>query len=198
MAALTSRGGIVALPTESSFALCASPFDEQAVQQIFALKGRPDGKPLLVLIGAVEQVPRLVGVLSPVARDLMTALWPGPLTLVLPAVPTLSTTVTAGTGTIGVRLPPSEPLRTLLQRTGPLTGTSANRAGEAPLHTAADVSTYFPSIDLVVDLEPTGGAAASTIAAVQQHEIVLLRPGPVTIEQVRAVAKRRGINVRVA
>jgi L-threonylcarbamoyladenylate synthase len=159
-----SAGGVMAIPTESSYALAASPFHEDALHAVVRGKGRPDDKPLLVLIGAVDQVGLLVETVPPAADLLIRSFWPGPLTLVLSARPSLPRVLTAGSGTVGIRLPAYPLLRKLLMRTGPLTGTSANRSGQRPLCTADEVvAILHDDVQLVLDAGTTPGGAPSTV-----------------------------------
>jgi len=97
---LVQAGGVIAVPTETYYGLGVNPFDAAAVGRLLSIKGRPDGKPILILIGEQAQLQDLVTSVPPVARVLMEAYWPGPLTLVLPACARLPESVTAGTGTV--------------------------------------------------------------------------------------------------
>ena len=193
LAALIRSGGLLAAPTESSYALCVSPFDAHAVDRLCAVKGRAESKPILVLIGHRDQLKTVAAGVPAAAETLISRCWPGPLTLVLPAIPSLPVALTAGTGTIGVRLPAYPSLVELLTIVGPLTGTSANRAGAAPLMTAAEVANEFAAeVDAVVDLGPAGGHAPSTLVDVREADVRLLREGPITAEQLRAMLTPAG------
>ena len=97
------RGGVIAFPTETYYALSVDPFNAEGVARVQAIKGRPDGKPLLILIGERAQLTELVAEVPAAGQALMDAFWPGPLTIVFPADPRLPDGVTAGTGTVGVR-----------------------------------------------------------------------------------------------
>lgn len=196
LAAEVSRGAVLALPTESSYALCVSPFQARAVERLIAAKGRPDNKPILVLIGQRDQLTGLVWSIPPPAEVLMERFWPGSLTMVLPAPPSLPSSLTAGTGTIGIRLPAHDRLRAVLTATGPLTGTSANRSGAAPCSTAAQVAEEFPvEVDTVVDCGLVGGAAPSTLVTFEPTRILVLREGPVTMAMLREVLTPVGVEV---
>ena len=164
VANVIAGGGVIAVPTESSYALAASPFHTDALRALVRAKGRPDGKPILVLIGAVDQVRMLAATVPPVAELLIRSFWPGPLTLVLPARSTLSPLLTANTGTIGIRLPAYPLLRQLLVRVGPLTGTSANRSGESSFCTAQEVSAELgEAVQILLDAGSTPGGIPSTV-----------------------------------
>lgn len=191
-----SRGALVAFPTESSYALCVSPFHAGAVERLIAAKGRPETKPILVLIGQPEQLTEVAASIPPPAQRLMDTLWPGPLTIVVPARASLPAALTAGTGTIGVRLPAQERLRALLTATGPVTGTSANRSGASPCLTAAQVAAEFSQeVDTVVDCGLVGGAAPSTVVTVDHKRVVILREGPVTAAVLAEAVRPLGVQV---
>src|SRR5512146_3251194 len=91
-------GGILALPTETYYALAVNPFDEAALARLFALKARPAAKPVLVLVSGPEMLPRLAREVPETASRLLAAFWPGPLTLILPALEHLPHRLTGGTG----------------------------------------------------------------------------------------------------
>src|SRR5262245_16026179 len=104
-AAVLASGGLLAFPTESFYGLGVDAFDPRALARVFEVKGRPESKPLLVLVDGIPMAESLVGAFPAAARDLALRHWPGPLTLVLPAAAHLSERLTAGTGTIGIRMP---------------------------------------------------------------------------------------------
>ena len=133
------ENGLIALPTESFYGLAVAPFNEQALVRLWQAKGRSKEKPILVLIGEESQLELLVRNIPPAATVLMNAFWPGPLTIVFPAAAGLSDSVTAGTRSVGIRLSAWQPLRELLRRTGPVTGTSANREGMPPPTTVEEI-----------------------------------------------------------
>ncbi len=189
------HGGIVAVPTETYYGLGVNPFDAQAIDRLLHLKGRDDGKPLLVLIGQGVQLSTLVQEVSPMAQLLMDAFWPGPLTIVFAAHPSVPRNLTAGTGTVGVRLSPYAPLREILQHVGPFTGTSANRAGSAPAQTACQVQeTFGEEIELIVDAGQTPGGLPSTVIDARDT-VHVIRDGAVTRQMLRNVLQTRGISL---
>ncbi len=193
LASVMRGGGLLAIPTESSYALCVTPFDARAVERLCAIKGRPDGKPILVLVSRRQQVPYLVQEVPPAAALLMDRFWPGPLTIVCPAALSLPAALTGGTGTIGIRLPDHMVLTTVIDHVGPLTGTSANRSGEPALSTAREVDAALgDQLDLILNPGPAGGAAPSTLVDATGAPVRLLRPGLVTREQLEAVLQPAG------
>ena len=184
--------GVLALPTETYYGLAVRPTDTAALQHLMELKGRPADKPILVLIGSPDQLPQLVRSIPPAAALLMELFWPGPLTIVFPAAPDLPALLTAGTGTIGVRLSPLLQLQHLLQRTGPLTGTSANRSSEPSLDTAAAVQGALgEGVDLILDGGPTPGGLPSTMVDARDRPH-LLRAGALPTDLIRAALARQG------
>jgi L-threonylcarbamoyladenylate synthase len=182
-AAILRDGGVVAFPTETFYGLGAAADDAAAVRRIFQLKGRDETKPLLVLVDSVAMAESLAAGLTARARELMARHWPGALTLVLRARPGLPPALTAGTGTIGVRLSPHPVARDLVRALGrPVTAPSANREGAAPASTAAAVLAAFDgAIDLVLDGGATTGGAASSVVDVTTEAARVLREGAVAI-----------------
>lgn len=196
LARLVQAGGVIAVPTETYYGLGVNPFDAAAVRRVLSIKGRPDGKPILILIGEQAQLQDLVTSVPPVARVLMEAYWPGPLTLVLPACARLPESVTAGTGTVGVRHTSCAALAELLRHTGPLTGTSANRSGEPPVQTAAEVERTIGSlVDVIVEGEPTRGGLPSTVLNVCDG-VRMIREGPIDRRMIQQTLAARGFHLK--
>jgi L-threonylcarbamoyladenylate synthase len=190
--AVLHRDGVLAVPTESFYALAADPWRATAVERLYALKGRPDGKPILILIADRAHLAPLVREIPPAATVLMDRFWPGPLTIVLPASPDLPVALTAGTGTIGIRQPKSTLLQPLLRHVGPLTGTSANRSGEAPVTHAGDVELLFgDEVDLILDGGPTPGGRPSTVVRAGTT-VDMIREGAVGAQEIHAALVRAG------
>jgi len=132
---------------------------------------------------------------SPLADFLMDALWPGPLTILFPAHASLPRRLTAGTGTVGIRLSSCRPLTELLALCGPLTGTSANRAGGHPAHEAAQVRDAFGAeIDLIIDAGPAPGGPPSTVVDAREA-VRVIREGAVTRQMLQNVLQTRGLSV---
>ncbi|MFM8552170.1 MAG: L-threonylcarbamoyladenylate synthase [Nitrospiraceae bacterium] len=194
---LVQAGGVMALPTESFYAIGApvgpAPAQAEAIARVCRIKGRADGKPLLVLIADESQLLSLVADVPCAARVLMQRLWPGPLTIVFPAAEGLPDDLTAGTGTVGVRWSACPLLREVLRRTGPLTGTSANRSGAPPARTAEEVDLALGAdLDLILDGGPTPAAQPSTVVDVG-GPLRVLREGPITKVQIAAILTEVGL-----
>ncbi len=194
---LVRRGGLLAVGTESSYALAASVSVPDALDRVVRSKRRPSGKPLLVLIGEQSQLDSLAGVIPSWVHTIVNEFWPGPLTVIVPAQPEVSPVLTAGTGTIGIREPAPAFLRSLLRYTGPLTGTSANRSGHVPCLTAEEVEAALGhDVDLILDTGPAPGNRPSTLLSVVD-EPAILRAGPVSAEEIQRVLSKIGLLVPV-
>jgi L-threonylcarbamoyladenylate synthase len=182
-AGILRDGGLVAFPTETFYGLGASAGDAAAVRRVFHVKGREESKPLLVLVDSVAMAESLAGEVTARARELMARHWPGALTVVVRARADVPRELTAGTGTIGLRLSPHPVARGLVRALGgPITAPSANPAGAAPPTRAADVLAVFGGrIDLVLDGGATTGGPASTVVDVTSDVARVLRQGAVFI-----------------
>jgi L-threonylcarbamoyladenylate synthase len=176
-------GGLVAFPTETFYGLGAAALDGAAVKAVFVIKGRPEAKPVLVLVDSLRMVERLAQVPDR-ARQLMARHWPGALTLVLPARPGLPAELTAGTGTVGVRLSSHPVARGLVRALGgPVTAPSANASGAAPPTAAAEVLAAFGgAIALVLDGGTSPGGEPSTVLDVSVDPPRVIRQGSVKVD----------------
>ena len=182
VAAILERGGLVGFPTETFYGLGAAISREDAVARIFRLKGRPDSKPLLILVESVAMA-ETVAEVSADARALMARHWPGALTLVLRARSAVPVLVTAGTGTVGVRHS-AHPLASALVRRldAPVTAPSANLTGEAPPTSAAEVLQVFDGqIEAVIDGGRTAGGLPSTVLDLTVSPPCVRRQGAVVL-----------------
>lgn len=175
--------GLVAFPTETYYGLGADARQSVAVQRVFEVKGRPASKPMLVLVDSVAMTESLVEEIPSQARALMERHWPGPLTLVFRARPDVSPDVTAGTGTIGIRLPGHLLARGLVQALGgPVTAPSANLSdAPAPTTAAGVLATFEGRIELVLDGGETAGRWPSTVVDVTVDPPKVLRAGAVAL-----------------
>jgi L-threonylcarbamoyladenylate synthase len=185
------NGGVVAFPTETYYGLAVDPTIESALQRLFALKKRPRQKPILLITHAVEQLYRLTDGIPDQYQVLMDRFWPGPLTLIFNALPAVSSLLTAGTGTVGVRIS-SHPVADLLARQygRPVTATSANISGREAAVSAAEVRDYFnDSVDFVLDGGRTLGGVGSTVVKYDDstEKLLLLREGMITCAEINSV-----------
>lgn len=176
------------IPTDTLYGLAACVFNEDAVQRVFDLKGRPADMPIPVLLGDVGDMESCVTETPEVAYKLAEKFWPGGLTLVLKKSAAIPNIVSAGGDTVALRVPDHDVPRQLVRGLGaPITGTSANRSGEPSLMTASAVKQAFgDDLELVVDGDVPAGVA-STVLNLSGHAPVLLRLGAVRQEEIEDI-----------
>ena len=175
-------GGLVAFPTETVYGLGADALDAKAVERVYAAKGRPAVNPLIVHVDTVERAKLLAERWPAAAEALSQAFWPGPLTLVLPKRATIPDIVTAGLGTVGLRLPAHAVAVALIRAVDrPLAAPSANRyTGVSPTRAEHVVRSLGDAVDLVLDAGPTDVGIESTVVRVGNDGVTLLRHGMIT------------------
>ncbi|MBZ0159681.1 MAG: threonylcarbamoyl-AMP synthase [bacterium] len=185
-ASVLRRGGLVAFPTDTLYALGADALNPLAVRRVFAAKGRSLRSPIPLLVADLTMAIQLVGELPEAAVRLAECYWPGPLTLVLWAPREICTLLTAGTDRIGLRVPDSAIALALIRRFGgPVTGTSANRSGVKDSMDAHDVLRQLgDQVDLILDGGPTVGGNPSTVVDVTISPPAIVRHGPVQQEEI--------------
>jgi L-threonylcarbamoyladenylate synthase len=190
-AEILRAGGTVAFPTETVYGLGANALEATAVAKIFEAKERPGWDPVIVHVcdrEMLERVAELGGALAARVETLMAAFWPGPLTLLLPRTAAVPESVTAGRPLVGVRMPAHPVALELIRRAGvPVAAPSANRFGRTSPTTAAHVLEDLDGrIDAVLDGGATTVGVESTVLDV--GEMLVYRPGAVTVEMIAAVA----------
>jgi L-threonylcarbamoyladenylate synthase len=188
-AEILRRGGLVAFPTETVYGLGADAQNEAAVRAMFAAKGRPPDHPVIVHLPDVALIEKHAIDISPAARQLAAAFWPGPMTLVVRRGPEISNLVTGGLDTVGLRVPSHPVAQALLREFGGLIAApSANRFGRVSCTTAEHVSQELGErVDLILDGGECLVGLESTIIEVSGPQPAILRPVAVTAEQVSAV-----------
>jgi len=181
--AVIESGGVIAYPTDTFYGLGVDPRNLRAIRKVFAIKGRKTDQPILLLLHDRIDVSVWASEITPSALRLMDRFWPGPLTLVFRAARQVLPEVTAGTGTIGLRVPGNDVTRKLLGSVGhSLTGTSANRSGRPSPRTANEVLKELgDSIDLILDGGPAAEGRPSTIVDVTEEPPRLVRQGVVDV-----------------
>ena len=184
-AGIIARGGVIAFRTDTFYGLGANPFDVPAVRRLKELKGREDSKPILLVISDRDQVQRFIEKPSKDFDRLAARFWPGPLTLIGTAHAEASEEITAGTRTVGIRLPDDEGVRNLVRACGgALTATSANPSQLSPAKTAQEVIDYFPSgIDLIIDGGTSRLDQPSTVVDASGATVRLVREGVISREE---------------
>ncbi len=190
-ARILRQGGLVAMPTETVYGLAANALDEEAVSSIFVAKGRPSDNPLIVHISSVEDIEKysLVSSFPEKARKLANAFWPGPLTIIMPKSESVPSVVTGGLDSVAVRFPSHPAAQALISRAGcPLAAPSANLSGSPSPTTAEHVSKDLEGrVHAIMDGGPAQVGLESTVITLCTEPPTLLRPGGVTLEQLRDV-----------
>ena len=176
------QGGVIACPTETWLGLLADALDENAVERVAELKGRPADMPIALLLPNAEALGEVALAPSPAARALMAAHWPGPLTLLVAAKPGLSPRLTRD-GKLGVRVPGPSPAADLVRAFGrPVTATSANLSGEPSLRSVDELPPALAEgVDGVVPGDSPGGAP-STLIDTTTTPMRILRTGAIDID----------------
>ena len=184
-ASIIRDGGLVAFPTETVYGLGADALNEQAIQKIFAAKGRPADNPLIVHVGHRNDVERVAEKVSDNAWRLIDQFWPGPLTLVLKRKAEVPAAVSSGLPTVAVRMPSNGIALSLIRIADtPIAAPSANRSGRPSPTTAAHVARDLGGrIDMILDGGATNIGIESTVIDMTAEAPLILRPGWVTREQ---------------
>jgi len=187
-ARIVGRRGVIAFRTDTFYGLGADPFSRSAVLRIKILKERADNKPILIVISDLDQLDRIVVETSLSFKRLAKTFWPGALTIIGKASRDLPAELTAGSGTIGVRLPDDAKVRALVRACGgALTATSANPSGRQPARTAKEVEKYFADdIDVIVDAGRAKTDQASTVVDAISDSVTLVRDGAIPWSAIQA------------
>lgn len=177
------QGRIIAFPTETYYGLGVDPENETAVEKLFTLKKRPSEKPLLLLAADLEQLHEFAASVPEKFHALIEQYWPGPLTLIFPALASVNPKITAGTGTVGMRISPHPVAQQIVRTFGrPITATSANVSGMDPAETAGRVYSMFgEQIDYIVDGGKTPAGSCSTVVGLSASELEVYRLGKIDI-----------------
>lgn len=188
-ARILKDGGLVGIPTETVYGLAANALNGAAVAKIFAAKGRPMDNPLIVHISDISQLDRLVRQVPESAKKLAERFWPGPLTMIMPKSDIIPDEVSAGLPTVAIRFPSHPVARALIDAAGlPLAAPSANLSGHPSPTTAAHVMNDLRGkIEAVLDGGACGVGVESTVITLATNPPRLLRPGGITLEQLRDV-----------
>lgn len=188
-AKIIKRGGLVAFPTETVYGLGANGLDEEAVKKIYIAKERPQDNPLILHVSSKEEVDVLVKEVSDVAKLCMDKFWPGPLTLILNRSKIVPDVITGGLDSVAIRMPNNEIALKLIEEAGtPIAAPSANTSG-SPSPTKANhvIEDLKGKIDMIIDGGSTEVGLESTILDLTGDIPSILRPGGITMEQLREV-----------
>ena len=198
-AEILRSGGLVAIPTETVYGLAANALDVEAVRKIFVAKGRPSDNPLIVHISHVNEAKPLVKEFTKEAQLLAEAFWPGPLTIILKKSEIVPDVISGGLDTIAIRLPAHSIAQKIIKEAGcPLAAPSANLSGNPSptkvLHVAADLS---GKIDAIVNAGPCDVGLESTVVSLCTKIPKVLRPGAITLEQLKTVLSNIEVDAAV-
>jgi L-threonylcarbamoyladenylate synthase len=182
------RGELVVLPTDTVYGIAADAFAPAAVGKLLETKGRGRDMPVPVLVGAWRTIDGLAAEVTPVARQLVEAFWPGPLTLVVRAAGSLAWDLGETRGTVAVRMPLHPVALQVLEQTGPLAVSSANRTGLPPATDAAEAARQLgTAVPIYLDGGASGDPVPSTILDLTGDVPRVLRSGALPLERLREV-----------
>jgi len=188
-AAVLRRGGLVAFPTETVYGLGGDGLNPEASARIYAAKGRPSDNPLILHISRPAELYPLIGDFPETAGQLMRAFWPGPLTMIFRKSDLVPSQTTGGLDTVAIRMPSHPAAQALIRAAGvPIAAPSANTSGRpSPTEAFHVLEDMDGRIDMVLDGGQVQIGLESTIVDVTEDEPVILRPGFITLEDVRRV-----------
>lgn len=183
VAEILKNGGVVIIPSDSSFGIAALAGNPDAVARVYKIKGREAGKPSLLIVGSIKQAQELVE-FTPLATELAKKYWPGGLTMILEAKDLkLAPQIYGENNSLAVRFPDKKELRDLAINIGPFILPSANLAGLNPPYKAEEVhQKLIESVDFFLN-EPADGNPPSTLVDVRGEKAIILRNGSVTIHR---------------
>ena len=184
---LLESGHLVAFPTDTVYGLGANAFNSNAIDRLYAAKGRDASKAIAILVGTPEDLQRLTSEINWLAQRLAQEFWPGALTIIVPGRSDLPKNISQ-TATVGVRMPNHPITLNLLQKTGPLATTSANLSGGTSPKTAQEVFLQLQDhVPLILDGGKTPGGEPSTVVDCTGRTPIILRDGPISLEQILAI-----------
>ncbi len=189
-AALVLRdGGLVAFPTETVYGLGANALDQTAIEGIYRAKGRPSDNPLIVHIAETSALKELTSDIPAIAPRLMETYWPGPLTLLMPKSERIPAIVTAGLGTVGIRMPANPIALELIRKSGvPVAAPSANSSGRpSPTLAKHVIEDLSGKVDVIIDGGHTKVGVESTVLDITVDPPMILRPGGITFEKLAQI-----------
>ncbi len=196
---IIKKGGIVAIPTETVYGLAADAFNEEAIKKIFWAKGRPSDNPLIVHIADLNDIYLVVSKFPDIAKKLAEKFWPGPLTMILPKKSSVPDSVTAGMESVAVRFPSHPIAREIIKKANcPLVAPSANISGKpSPTSFGHVVNDLSGKIDAIVDGGECSIGVESTVVSLLEAVPKILRPGVITVSDIKEVAGEAEIDQNV-
>ncbi|HLS48499.1 MAG TPA: L-threonylcarbamoyladenylate synthase [Actinomycetaceae bacterium] len=188
-----SRGGLVVLPTDTVYGIGANAFDPGAVAALLAAKNRERSQPPPVLVPSPQTLSALTAHVPPIVEELISQLWPGPLTIICRSQPTLAWDLGDTAGTVALRMPDHELALELLATTGPLAVSSANISQQPAATTVLEAATSLgAAVAVYLDDGPSPGGVASTIVDATGDRLRIVREGALSRETLAAIAPELG------
>ena len=196
-AEIIRSGGLVIVATETFYGLAADPFQERAVERIFAVKERDRGKPVPLIASNRDAVTNSIEQRESWVIELMNEFWPGSLTILCAPTVRIPNLVTGSSGKIGARVPPDCAARDLAEMSGGwITSTSANLSGDP---SADEISKIAPAVlnavDMVIDTGPTPGGLPSSVVEPRESSLICLRQGAVPLSSLRGFTRAHGLSL---
>ena len=196
---LLKNGGVVALPTDNLFCLAADASNEIAVSKIFRIKGRAESTAIPVLIADFSDIEKYTMDLPNDLELILQKYWPGELTIILKKAATLAPNLSPGMDTIGIRMPNSEFIRSIIRELGkPITGTSANLSGEDPAMSSEQVeSSLGGKLDFIYENATTTGGLPSTVLDLSTIPARILRHGAIDKSELQSTLKLHKLDLSI-
>lgn len=194
-AEVIKSGGTVVFPTETVYGLGADALNEAACKKIFEAKGRPQDNPLIVHVADFD-ISKYVKFISENSRKLMEKFWPGPLTIIFKKTDLIPTSVTGGLDSVAIRMPENKTARKLIELSGtPIAAPSANISGK-PSSTTIEhcMNDLDGKVDMIIGGEKCVVGLESTVVDATEEEVVILRPGGITLEMLKDTVDRVSID----
>jgi L-threonylcarbamoyladenylate synthase len=187
-ASIIKTGGVIVFPTDTVYGIGCNPYLEEAVERIFEIKGRNKTNPFPILASNLQDIEK-IALLGKIGKQLAKIFWPGALTIISTLIDTrISTKVTAGKTTVGVRVPNNKCAVALLKHCKYLVGTSANKSGENPSNSISEVIlSSLRGFDAILDGGNIRQGSASTILDLSGRVPKIIREGAITSEEIARV-----------
>lgn len=185
-ALVIGSGGVIVYPTETVYGIGCDPLNAASIERVHAVKGRPDGKPMLLLAASLDQVERFAGRLDERSRRLAERFWPGPLTMIVSPRQKLPSYLYGESGGVAFRVTPHRLAGMIASKCGlPIISTSANRSGEAPVNDFKEaVAAFRESVDLVLPVTEPMTGQSSTLIDMTGDTVAIIRGGVLPTETI--------------
>lgn len=189
LAEILKNDGVIAVPTDTVYGLCARMNSRKAREHLIEIKHRPENKAFPIMCNSIEQIKSIAKV-DEKTEKIINSFMPGPITIVLLKSDNIPSFINEGSGEVGIRMATSKPLEDLIEKVGsPIFMTSANISGEPVCKTIKEIENVFPNIDGILEGNVSYGQA-STIVDCTTDEIKIIREGPISLEEILKVIKK--------